>query len=131
MIEVKGINHITIKVSNLSRAIHFYENILGAKIVHKGNTDVYLDIGGVWLCLLEIKKAIPAQKDQVGVDHFAFTVTEESFPKAAAFLKEKHAEITRGPIERGGGWTISFMDPDGNEIELYTGSLYERMKNWK
>jgi catechol 2,3-dioxygenase-like lactoylglutathione lyase family enzyme len=131
MIEVRGINHITLKVSELNKAIHFYQNILGAKIVHKGNTDVYLDISGIWFCLLEIKNAKPIQKDRVGVDHFAFTVTEENFHKAEALLQDKQVEITRGPILRGGGLTISFTDPDGNELELYTGSLYERMKNWK
>ncbi|OOE13203.1 VOC family protein [Fictibacillus arsenicus] len=129
--KVQGINHITIKVSELARAVRFYQEILGAKIVHKGNTDVYFDIGGVWICLLEIKKAKPKQKDQTGVDHFAFSVSEKNFHKAAVYLEEKQVMITRGPIERGGGWTISFLDPDGNEMELYTGSLYERMKKWK
>ncbi|WNB94032.1 VOC family protein [Bacillus sp. NEB1478] len=128
--EVLGINHITIKVSNLTASISFYQNILGAKIVHKGNTDVYLDIGGVWLCLLEMKNAKPIQKEQIGVDHFAFSVTEVSFHKAIELLNEKQVTIIRGPIVRGEGWTVSFTDPDGNELELYTGSLYERMKTW-
>jgi catechol 2,3-dioxygenase-like lactoylglutathione lyase family enzyme len=131
MIKVQGINHITIKVSELARAAHFYQEVLGAKIVHKGNTDVYLDIGGVWICLLEIKKAKPKQKDHIGVDHFAFSVSKENFIEASEYLKEKQVIISRGPIERGGGWTINFLDPDGNEMELYTGSLYERMKKWK
>lgn len=131
MIEILGINHITLKVSDLSSAIPFYKDILGAKIVHKGNTDIYLDLGGVWLCLLEIKNAKPIQKDEIGVDHFAFTVSEESFKEAVETLKENAVPLTRGPLRRGGGWTVSFTDPDGNELELYTGSLYERMKNWK
>lgn len=131
MIKVQGINHITITVSELAKAVQFYQEILGAKIAHKGNTDVYLDIGGIWLCLLEIKKAKPKQKDQIGVDHFAFSVSKEDFIEASDYLKEKQVIITRGPIDRGGGWTISFLDPDGNELELYTGSLYERMKKWK
>ncbi|MCM3717578.1 VOC family protein [Fictibacillus phosphorivorans] len=128
---VQGINHITIKVSDLKKATHFYQEILGAKIVHKGNTDVYLDISGVWICLMEIQKAKPKQKNQIGVDHFAFSIVKEDFNKATEYLKEKQVTITRGPIERGGGWTINFLDRDGNELELYTGSLYERMKNWK
>jgi metallothiol transferase len=130
MIKIQGINHITIKVSSLNRAAEFYVDILGAKIVHKGNTDIYLDFGGIWLCLLEIKNAKPIQQEQAGVDHIAFTVTEENFSKAVETLVECKAPITRGPVQRGGGWTISFTDPDGNELELYTGSLYERMKNW-
>jgi metallothiol transferase len=130
MIEILGINHITMKVSDLSAAISFYENILGAKIAHKGNTDVYLDIGGVWICLLAMKNAKPIQKERIGVDHFAFTVQEENFQQAVQQLKDNQVPITRGPVLRGGGWTISFTDPDGNEIELYTGSLYERMKSW-
>ncbi|MFC0238767.1 VOC family protein [Fictibacillus phosphorivorans] len=131
MFKVNGINHITIRVSNLEKSVTFYMNVLGAKIVHKGNTDIYLDVGGVWLCLLEIKDAKPMDRNQIGVDHFAFTVSKEHFPKAVLLLREQNIEITRGPIARGGGDTISFNDPDGNEIEFFTGSLEERMKNWK
>ncbi|MET3729876.1 metallothiol transferase [Fictibacillus halophilus] len=130
MFKVQGINHITIRVSNLDESIKFYVNVLGAKIVHKGNTDIYLDVGGVWLCLIEIKDAKPMDKNQVGVDHFAFTVSEEHFPKAVLMLHEQKVSFTRGPIQRGGGNTVSFTDPDGNEIEFFTGSLQKRMKNW-
>jgi catechol-2,3-dioxygenase len=131
MIDIQGINHITMKVSYLKRAAEFYLAILGAKIVHKGNTDIYLDIGGVWLCLLEKENAKPIQKDQIGVDHIAFTVSEETFNTAVEVLSENNIPFTRGPVQRGGGWTVSFKDPDGNELEFYTGSLYDRMKNWK
>ncbi|WP_416730587.1 VOC family protein [Fictibacillus sp. JL2B1089] len=131
MVRIQGINHITIRVSNIENSKTFYMNVLGAKIVHKGNTDIYLDAGGVWLCLIEIKDAKPMDKNQVGVDHFAFTVSEEHFPKAVQLLREQNVEITRGPIQRGGGNTVSFNDPDGTEIEFFTGNLQERMKNWK
>ncbi|MED1864590.1 VOC family protein [Fictibacillus nanhaiensis] len=131
MFKVQGINHITIRVSNLEESITFYKNVLGARILHKGNTDIYLDVGGVWLCLLEIIDAKPICKNQIGVDHFAFTVSKEHFPKAVLLLNEQNVRITRGPLQRGGGNTVSFEDPDGNEIELFTGSLKERMKDWK
>jgi catechol 2,3-dioxygenase-like lactoylglutathione lyase family enzyme len=131
MIKVYGINHITIKVSCLERSVEFYRDILGAKLVHKGNTDVYLDFCGTWLCLLEMKNAKPIDKDRIGVDHFAFTIEEEQFSEAVEQLKQNKVHITRGPMERGGGKTVSFIDPDGNGMELYTGSLYGRMKNWK
>jgi catechol-2,3-dioxygenase len=131
MVNVQGINHITIRVSNIESSKTFYRNVLGAKIVHKGNTDIYLDVGGVWLCLIEMVNAKPIDKNQIGVDHVAFTVSEEHFPKAVQLLRELKVEIARGPIQRGGGNTVSFNDPDGNVIEFFTGSLQERMKNWK
>lgn len=131
MIKVCGINHITLKVSDLPKSVEFYRDILGAKIVHKGNTDVYLDFCGIWICLLEIKNAKPMNKDQTGIDHVAFTIKEEKFGAAVKQLLENKVRITRGPLERGGGMTVSFTDIDGNELEFFTGSLYERMKNWK
>ncbi|GGB66593.1 metallothiol transferase FosB [Fictibacillus barbaricus] len=131
MIEVRGINHVTIRVSNLRRSLEFYIDILGAKLVHKGNTDVYLDMGGTWLCLLEFKNAKPMDKEHICIDHFAFTVTEDHFPDAVKELIKHKVNITRGPIERGGGKSINFTDPDGNELEFFTGTLYQRMKNWK
>lgn len=41
--KVQGFNHVTVNVSNLSRSLNFYTGILGLQLIHKGNTDAYLE----------------------------------------------------------------------------------------
>ena len=125
-----GFNHATIRVSDLERSLRFYRDLLGMKLVHRGNTDVYLEWGRAWVCLVQ-KDGLDRGKDTYGIDHIAFSVSVEHFHKAVAELKKAGVPIVRGPVWRGGGWSVNFLDPDGTEIECFTGTLAERMKTWK
>lgn len=128
--KASGFNHVTIRVSDLDRALRFYRNVLGMKLVHLGRTDAYLEWGAAWVCLLQ-KDGLSPGRDRYGVDHVAFSIEERYFHEAAAALQENGVPIVRGPIARGGGLSVNFLDPDGTELELFTGTLAERMKNWK
>lgn len=65
-----------------------------------------------------------------GVDHVAFTIDEAEFDEAACKLEEAGVPIVRGPIRRGIGRSINFLDPDGTQLELHTSNLRERMTVW-
>lgn len=127
---VQGFNHVTINVKSLHESLPFYVDALGMDLVHKGSKDAYLEWGSAWICLQERGDYSDQRIETLGVDHVAFTINEENFHNAAQQLKEKDIPIVRGPVQRGGGWTINFLDPDGTNIELHTGSLKERMKHW-
>ncbi|WP_408009458.1 VOC family protein [Pseudalkalibacillus sp. A8] len=126
-----GFNHITLNVNDLVESLHFYEDILGMKRVHLGNTDAYLESGSAWICLLEKKSLKTTEAEVPGVDHFAFSIEEDDFYNTVELLKEKGIPIVRGPIERGGGLVVNFLDPDGIELELNTSDLKTRMKDWR
>ncbi|GAA0490499.1 FosA/FosA2 family fosfomycin resistance glutathione transferase [Salinibacillus aidingensis] len=128
---VKGFNHITINISDLQRSLQFYQNVLGMDLVHRGRTDAYLEWGDAWVCLLENKKLHRSEKKKLGVDHFAFSIDDEDFFAAVHQLEHYHVNIVRGPVKRGKGWTINFLDPDGIEMELHTSDLQERMTVWE
>ncbi|MGG1571902.1 VOC family protein [Fictibacillus sp. NRS-1165] len=130
MVKILGVNHITFAVKNLSRSLDFYQTVLNAVLVHKGRTDAYLEWGPVWICLLERGEAKKADSKSAGVDHAAFTVHENDFDQAVGVLKSNDVKIVRGPIKRGGGRCVNFLDPDGIQLELNTGSLAGRMENW-
>jgi metallothiol transferase len=128
--KLAGFNHVTIRVRNLRRSLVFYRDVLGMTLVHLGRTDAYLDGGGAWVCLVE-KAESDAQEKVAGVDHVAFSIAESDFDEAVQQLKQHGVTIVRGPVLRGQGWTVNFLDPDGTQLELHTGTLEKRMEVWK
>ena len=131
LMNVTGFNHVTIRVKNLKRSLAFYQDRLGMKLVHLGRTDAYLSWGEAWVCLIEIENAQEHSKSRVGIDHIAFTIDEKDFPDAVERLKKGNVPIVREPVERGGGYSVQFLDPDSTVLELFTGNLEKRMRNWK
>ncbi|MYL32411.1 glutathione transferase [Pontibacillus yanchengensis] len=129
--KVQGFNHITINVSNLSQSLAFYVDLLGMDLIHKGNYDAYLEWGKAWVCLQERPSYSKLEQQHIGIDHVAFTVDEIGFHQATTYLIEQQVSITRGPIKRGGGWTINFLDPDGTVLELHSATLQDRMQVWE
>lgn len=133
--KVTGFNHLTLRIRDLERSIVFYTGVLGLKLVHRGRTDAYLEWGTAWICLLQTDRVPAAQtadgtEPKAGFDHIAFTINEAEFERAADELKEAGVTIVRGPVKRGQGWSVNFLDPDGIELELHTSSLAERMRVW-
>lgn len=130
MIKATGFNHATLCITSLQRSLPFYVDVLGMRLVHQGRTDVYLEWGSAWICLLERAPTGQAAVTSREERHLAFSIEESDFPSAVETLLASEASIVRGPVYRGGGWSINFLDPDGNQLELFTGSLTERMKVW-
>ncbi|GMA60641.1 hypothetical protein GCM10025859_10810 [Alicyclobacillus fastidiosus] len=52
------------------------------------------------------------------------------FHAMADRLRQKCVRVIRGPVERGGGWTINFLDPDGTQLKFHTATLADRMTDW-
>lgn len=46
-----GLNHITIAVSDISKSLNFYVEILGFTLKAKWDNGAYLILGELWLCL--------------------------------------------------------------------------------
>lgn len=128
---VVGFSHVTINVSNLERSLDFYCNSLMMKLRHKGKTDAYVEWGSAWVCLIQRSGLNKKREEGMGVDHVAFYIEEDDFHEAVEVIKKHSITIVRGPIKRGKGWSINFLDPDGLELELHTSNLDERMEVWK
>ncbi|WP_051322115.1 VOC family protein [Alicyclobacillus contaminans] len=126
----RGFNHVTINVADLAVSLSFYVDTLGMALVHRGRRDVYLEWGDAWICLQE-RPELPSPNAQLGVDHVALHVSPTAFHRMVEILRTRNVPLVRGPLERGGGWTVNFLDPDGTQLELHTGTLAERMKNWR
>jgi catechol 2,3-dioxygenase-like lactoylglutathione lyase family enzyme len=128
MFRTNGLNHITLYVENLERSLEFYTEILRMKIVRLGSGYAYLESGPTWFCISEQPQAAAKTETEVrGVHHIALSVSEEDFAAAVEHLRRYNVPIVRGPILRGIGRTVNFLDPDGVQWEFHTSNLTERM----
>ena len=128
--KVTGFSHITLTVRDLQISLEFYQGILGMNIRHRGRTDVYLEWGGAWVCLVERTDVREHTSGFAGMDHVAFFIAENDFNDALDVLQQNNVTIVRGPVQRGAGWSVNFLDPDGTQLELHTSTLDERMERW-
>jgi glyoxylase I family protein len=123
--QLKGIHHIALNVTDLDRSEHFYTDVLGFSVTHrfsKGLRHIMLDTGNVLLALfetpsLEMETALE-QLSKKGYMHFAFETNREEFINIIEELKNKKVNIDSGPIVRGEGESIYFTDPDQNHLEI-------------
>ncbi|MBT3366787.1 MAG: VOC family protein [Nitrospina sp.] len=123
--QLKGIHHIALNVTDLDRSEHFYTDVLGFNVTHrfsKGLRHIMLDTGNALLALFEtpdlnMESALEQLSDK-GYMHFAFETNREEFIKIIDELKDKKVPVDSGPVVRGEGESIYFKDPDQNHLEI-------------
>ncbi len=122
MTVVRGLNHLTLAVVDLDRALAFYHDLLGFRLRARWSQGAYLEAGALWLCLSvdsEAEKAV-----RCDYTHVAFDVAADDF----AALSERVATVA--PIwkyNRSEGDSLYVLDPDGHRIELHVGGLESRL----
>ncbi len=121
---ITDLNHVAIHVRDLEASCRFYGELLGLTPKPRPS----FDFGGAWfalgptrelhlLCGLELE----VSSHHRGA-HFAFEVPD--IAAAEAELRERGAEIARGPQQRpDGAMQIFLLDPDGYWVELADLSL--------
>ncbi len=127
MVKIKRLGHVGIFVKDVEKSEKFYTEILGFKV-----SDVN-EQGITFLrCATDHHDTVlvPLPKDNQGsvsperreVQQISYEVDrEKDLRKALKLLKKKGVTIVSGLQQRGPGIhkTIDFLDPDGNNIQLY------------
>ena len=128
MIEVNGMAHVILTVSDWEKARAFYAELLpffGMKKVYDGNEFLYHVGGrtaiGIQRCADQHVQEKFVQ-NRVGLHHLCLRArSREDVDKAAAKVRAIGGKIDRGPIE--GNWAAGyyffvFEDPDGIRLEV-------------
>lgn len=137
MIDVSGVHHIRLTVTDLNRSRQFYSEVLGFEVAAESQGDPADPLvrndpdqlyGGIVFItngmLFGLRPVAPGhdafESERVGLDHLSFTVdSRAALDEAMARLDERgipHGAVRELPAF--GIAILSFSDPDGVHLEL-------------
>ena len=118
------IGHVHLKVSDIDRAIAFYEGVLGFEVMLRARDEAaFLSAGGyhhhLGLNTWESKGAGPPPRNTTGLYHTAIRYPDRK-ALAEALRRVVQAGIpVSGASDHGVSEAIYLRDPDDNGVELY------------
>jgi catechol 2,3-dioxygenase len=118
------IGHVHLKVSDIDRALAFYEGVLGFDVVVRlGDEAAFLSAGGyhhhIGLNTWETKGAGPPPPNTTGLFHTAIRFPDrKNLAQAVKRVLEAGIPLT-GASDHGVSEAIYLRDPDDNGVELY------------
>jgi len=114
---VTGIQHLNLRVADLSRARDFYVQVLGFRVAFAKAATVWLEAGGDLLGLSE-GEVEPGVGH--GSSHFGFMVDAPAAVDAWNEQLRAHGiDAEKGPYDRSDGRSLYFRDPDGHLLEIF------------
>ena len=126
-LKIKGINHITLSVSNLEKSFAFYKDIMSFKPKVKWDEGAYFLAGDLWLCLsLDENVRKESLKEY---SHIAFDLESEDFNNV--LIKIREFGIKEFKENSSEGESIYFLDPDGHKLEIHCGTLESRLNEYR
>lgn len=127
-VEISGVNHLALTVTDTARSREFYTKFLGFSHLMDLGPKVLLINGTLIMALNpppDSSQAIPNDafsESRVGLDHLSFTVASRSDLEAAVRLFDENG-VPHGTINDLGEYglpiyVLSFRDPDNIQLEL-------------
>ena len=124
MIKILGIDHAAISVRDLAKSLKFYTEVLGFEISSRENQkagiEYFLDCGPSLIGLIQGDPGGEKhllQDSGLGGNHVSFRVKTQEFDQAVQKLKRQNVTITFEK-KREKSWSVYFLDPDGNKLEM-------------
>ena len=120
---IRGLNHLTLAVRDVDRAVAFYRDVLQFEVARTWPDGTYLTAGSLWLCL----SRDPQTRDAPHPDytHAAFDVGADAFASVCDRIRASGAVIWKD--NRSEGDSLYFLDPDGHKLEIHVGTLKSRL----
>jgi len=119
----KGINHITLVVSDMERTSEFLTKIFDAREVYTSSSAKYFMVYDIWIAL--------NQGDSLSertYNHIAFSIDDKSYDDYYKRIVDAGLDILSGRTRNSNeGRSIYFYDYDNHLFELHTGTLCQRI----
>ncbi len=120
---IRGLNHLTLAVRDVDRAVAFYRDVLQFDVAKTWPDGAYLTAGTLWLCLSRDPRTREAPHPDY--THAAFDVAADAFPQVCDRVRASGAPIWKD--NRSEGESLYFLDPDGHKLEIHVGTLKSRL----
>ena len=119
---ISSLNHLTLSVSNIDTSFSFYHKVLEFKPLVKWHQGAYFLVEDLWFCLSED----PEFSQERGYTHYAFSVSKKHFTAVVNRLKQHGCESFQDNTSPGD--SFYFLDPDGHQLEIHTGTYQDRLE---
>ena len=95
MLNIIGLDHLGLKVTDMDRSLHFYQRVLGLEVVHtsgpheNGGRSATLRVGAQKIDVFYRPDFVSADRDKpIGMDHLCLTVNGDSMEIVMESLRQ-------------------------------------------
>ncbi|WP_246944668.1 VOC family protein [Bacillus pinisoli] len=114
------VNHVHLKVLNVSRSLDFYQNLMGFQVINQTGKKAVLTADGVrpLVTIEQPDDIISKQERTTGLYHYALLLpSRKDLGKLITLLLREQYPL-QGATFHGTHDALYFQDPDGNGIEV-------------
>jgi catechol-2,3-dioxygenase len=124
--KILELGHVVLYVTDLARMANFYEHTLGFKQIVREWPTALFSAGRTHheLLLIEVggtpRPAARAHEMRPGLYHIGFKIGDGAEALQSVYREIKDEVMVIGATDHGVTHSLYILDPDGNELELYT-----------
>ncbi len=131
--QILRVGHVVLRVRDVDASSAFYCDVLGLREVARGEfgegTMAFLSTGGNHHDLALVQGDPNAERQSIGLHHFAFKIGDDVSQLAAAKIElEGKGVVIHATFDFRVSKALIVSDPDGNAVELYVDSHPEEWR---
>jgi len=117
---VKKVGHVVLNVRDAEASARWYQNVLGMVETARGEGGIFLSFGEQDHDIALFTAPAGAERSKLGLQHVGMEIEggAEELRAHYAHLLAKDVKIVE-IADHGIAWGVYFLDPDGNELELF------------
>ena len=111
---IKGVAAVWLPVTDMARSVEFYSNVIGLDVIEHDSDWSEVDANGLKIGLNSSES--PAGDGGAAIAFQPSSDIEEEVDR----LKGEGVEFPDGIADQPWGRIVTFKDPDGNDLQLYS-----------